>query len=175
MQSLPIAGVLVLALSAVLWAADKVQLRLKTGVWDVTTAVITDKGLPVPAAILEKLTPEQRARLEERMKARSAERTTGTVSQRCVTSEELRSGVPFLPYRSCTRKSIDSAAGMITLGIECTDQAVRREGTLRIQRLEAGFVKGEWTIHSNGEDHAKDLTYGFTASWRGSGCGRQEK
>lgn len=170
MRFLRIAGML--TLSIVLWGVDKVQLHLKTGLWEVTTTRSTDSELPIPAELLEKLTPEQRARLNERVKARSADRTT--LTKRCVTLEQLRTGVPFLPYRSCRRTSIEPVAGSVVLGIECADQRMSHQGTLRIQVLQAMSVKGEWDPHSSGDARASDLPYTFTANWRSSHCRGQE-
>jgi Protein of unknown function (DUF3617) len=162
-----------LTLSTVFWAVDKVQLQMKTGLWEVATTPTTDSELPLPAELLEKLTPEQRARLEERVKARSADQTT--VRKRCVTSEQSRTGVPFLPYRSCTRTSINSVGGRIVLGFECADQRLKRKGTLRIQVLKTMSVRGEWNLRLGGQDRAPDLSYTFTANWRSSHCNVQEQ
>lgn len=171
MRFLPIAGML--TLFTVLWAVDEVQLHLKPGTWVLTATPLADSELPIPAELLEKLTPEQRARLEERVKARSADRTT--ITRRCLTSEQLRTGVPFPPYPSCTRTSIHSAGASIVLGLECGDPGLRREGTLRIQVLQAVSVSGEWNLHRVGQDRTPDLNYTFTANWRSSHCSDQRQ
>ena len=54
-------------------ADNRPSLNLKIGLWEVTTTVTTSEEMPIPAGLLEKLTPAQRARVEERMKARKSE------------------------------------------------------------------------------------------------------
>lgn len=94
MRPLPIAGIL--ALSAILCAEDKARLSLKTGLWEITSTVATNEELPVPAAILEKLTPERRARLEQRMKA---DGTTTRVREQCVISSNSTPGSPYVSWK----------------------------------------------------------------------------
>lgn len=43
-------------------------LNIKTGLWETTSTLKMSGDMPIPAGMLDKLTPEQRARLDERMK-----------------------------------------------------------------------------------------------------------
>ncbi|HTE88846.1 MAG TPA: hypothetical protein VK639_07845 [Terriglobales bacterium] len=66
-----LAGLVMLS-SVTVWAADKLQpLNVKTGLWETTTTRITSGEIPIPAEMLARLTPEQRAKMEARMKANS--------------------------------------------------------------------------------------------------------
>src|SRR5882724_1490051 len=59
--------------SAAVWAGGKFQpLDVKTGLWETTTTNTHSGEMPLPAELLDRLTPEQRARMEARMKANSA-------------------------------------------------------------------------------------------------------
>src|SRR5262245_49843809 len=72
--------------SSALFAADKLQpLNVKIGLWEVTHTMSMSGMPPIPAELLAKMTPEQKAQLEERMKARSAEPPHSTTEKQCVT------------------------------------------------------------------------------------------
>lgn len=83
-----IAGVLALPLGAF---AD--AFNAKPGLWEMTsTTVIT--GMPIPAESLAKLPPDQRARIEENLKARDG-KPDMRVSNNCVTQKDLDQDMLF--------------------------------------------------------------------------------
>jgi len=64
-------------------AADNVQpLNVKAGLWEVTTTGASSKDVVLPAALLEKLSSEQRARIEERIKASRSDTAKTTIKKR---------------------------------------------------------------------------------------------
>jgi hypothetical protein len=57
---------IVLLLSLTVMAADKIQpLNVKLGLWETTHTTTTSGQMPIPPEMLAKLTPEQRAKMEE--------------------------------------------------------------------------------------------------------------
>src|SRR6266568_18776 len=62
----------------------KIQpLNVKPGLWETTATYKTSGAPPIPPETLAKLTPQQQARLEERMKANSAgSSNTNTVTDK---------------------------------------------------------------------------------------------
>src|SRR5689334_10995600 len=82
--------------AAVLWGADKYQpLNVKLGLWETTSTITTKGQVPVSDEMLSRLTPEQRARVEERMKAQAGDRTTTHTYKSCLTKEKLERGSGF--------------------------------------------------------------------------------
>jgi hypothetical protein len=159
---------LIFALTVAVEAADPSQhLKLNPGLWEI---IVGDERMPVPAALLEKLTPEQRARLQERMKARAPQEPM-SAEKNCLTTGQLRTGVPFLPNRSCTRISLNSADQSFSLGIRCDDHGVKLEGTLQIEVIDAKTVRGEWRLHAQPKDLRQDSARSFLAFWKTSHCG----
>ena len=73
------------------FAAD--PLNVKTGQWE-TTVVTKISGQVLPKEMLDKMTPEQRTKLEQAMAARSGGMAKPHVSKNCVTKEELEKGGP---------------------------------------------------------------------------------
>ena len=72
------------------WTADPVQpLDVKLGLWETTTVNEMSGMPPMPAEVLAKLTPEQRAKMEAAFKARAAQGPRTTTQRTCLTKEEL--------------------------------------------------------------------------------------
>ena len=166
-----IAILAILTLSIAVLAVDKVQsLHIKSGLWQVTTTRPTNSDLPIPDGLLEKLTPEQRERLEKRMKAQSSAPEKTTVTDQCVTAEHLKKGVPFGPIQtSCSRVGSTSTAGLLEMQMKCTDHNVTSEGVLRIEVVDSKKVKGAWRLHEPGSRLKESVAF-FTAKWMKATC-----
>ena len=164
---------LALASSLQVLAADKVQpLNVKVGLWELTTAITTGGDLPIPAGLLEKLTPEQRARVEERMKARSSDSTSVSTRKHCLTREQLEKGATFGEDRkSCTRTVVTSTSNKLEMQITCVSQSqnMKSEGTVQVEAIDTERVKGSVRLTVSG-DRAADSTSTFTATWIGPIC-----
>jgi len=164
---------LLLALSA--GAADKGQpLKIKTGLWEVTTTVSTNDEAPIPAGLLEKLTPEQRQRIQERMEARQSGTTKTAIARRCVSRKELETGVPFKPdVKSCSWETTASTRTKMTADLRCAGESSREEvskGSLEVEALTSESVRGSVVIpatHSDDPVHSSSI---FTAKWMGPSC-----
>lgn len=63
-------------------------LDVKTGLWEVTSTPQVGAMPPMPPH-LGRLTPEQRAKIEERWKANAAERAKPQTKNTCITKEKL--------------------------------------------------------------------------------------
>ena len=67
------------------WTADAVQpLDVKPGLWETTTTTEMGGMPPMPADVLAKMTPEQRAKFEAAMKARAAQGAKTTTRRTCL-------------------------------------------------------------------------------------------
>jgi uncharacterized protein DUF3617 len=152
---------------------DKIQpLDVKLGLWEVTTAATTGGQIPVPAEVLAKLTPGQRARIEERLKAQSSGTTKTTTRRQCLTKEQLDKGATFGEERkSCTRTVLTSTSSRLDLRVECADQGRTSEGTLQIEALDSENVRGTAQSMFSG-DHTLNPGSTFTARWIGPICKR---
>ena len=77
-------AIAVMLFSSAAWAQAKFQpLNVKTGLWESTSTSTTVGQMPVPADLLAKLSPEQRAKFEARMKANSAPKTRTFTKKNC--------------------------------------------------------------------------------------------
>ena len=128
-----------------LWAADKPQsLNVRLGLWEITRTTSTSGEMPVPRELLQKLSPEQRARLNDRMNARSTETTRKTTTKYCLTAQRLNQGIPFdQDGKACTRTVVSSSRTKIEVRKQCTDGTIQTDEIRHIERLNSENVKGD--------------------------------
>ena len=163
---------LVFTLSLATQGADNAKsLNVKIGLWEVTTTVTTSEEMPIPAGLLEKLTPGQRARVEERMKARKSEPGKTTIKKQCLTRKYLEYGIPFgRDRKSCTRTVLTSTSSKVDMHVECLGKGVKSSGIFQIEALSSENVKGSMRLSTTGGDNATNSTSTFTAKWIGPFC-----
>jgi hypothetical protein len=162
---------LVVTLYLVTGTADWPQpLNVKTGLWEVTTTVTTSEEIPIPDGLLEKLTPEQRARAEERVKARKAGPQKTSIAKLCLASQELERGMPFRPARkSCTWTVVTSTSSKVEARGVCVSQGTKTEGTLRIEALSPEEAEGSIQLLKKNDNTSVTIST-FKAKWIGSFC-----
>ncbi len=120
-----------------------VPLNIKPGLWETTINSNVDGGLPIPAGMLERLSPEQRTRFEERMKANSAAHTRTTTHTKCVTRED----------------------------IECESEGMKSTATFDVEARDQEHLKGSSHGSIAGNGQTTKIDSAFTSKWLGSSCG----
>ena len=170
MKRIGIGLILILAVSG--WTKDKVEpLNVKLGQWKVVNKITTSGEMPIPPEALARLTPEQRARLEERMKANSGEKTRTITDENCLTKEQLDEGATFgTGHPECVRTVISSSSSKIAMKLACEQSGIKGEGTFEVEALNTESVKGSSKITANGGGHTINSNSTFTATWMGPTC-----
>jgi uncharacterized protein DUF3617 len=170
MKRIGIGLVLILAVSG--WTKDKVvPLNVKLGQWKVVTKTTSSGEMPFPPEALERLTPEQRARLQERMKANSGEKTRTITDENCLTREQLDEGATFGTKRpECVRTVISSSSSKTAMKLACEQSGIKGNGTFEVEALNTESVKGSSQITASGGGHIFNSNSTFTATWMGPTC-----
>src|SRR5947209_10843389 len=146
--------VLVLLSSGAVWAADKVQpLNVKTGLWETTRTTNTSGQMPIPPELMARLTPEQRAKMEDRMKANSAEKSRTDTSKSCLTKEKLEKAPFSDEQKECTRTIVSSTSSQAEVKFECDMQGMKANGTVHVEALNPESVKGSAQATMTGGGH----------------------
>ena len=161
---------LVVVSSSFLCAADQIQpLDVKLGLWETTFATNQMSGMPsIPPEAMANLPPEQRAKIEEAMKARGAANARRT----CITKDKLDKTNAFSDERkTCTRTVVTSTSHKLEMRVECGDQASKVTGTVRIEAVDSENIKGTTQMAGGTSDHPMNVNGSFTAKWIGSDCG----
>jgi Protein of unknown function (DUF3617) len=159
--------------SAVSKVSAKLQsLNIKPGLWESTRTINRAGEPPIPAEMLNRLTPEQRARMEERMKAHSTAHTNTTTETHCVTKEDLeRDRLKLAEAKECTTKVVDSTTTTVKAKIVCDQQGMHATGTLELVAADPEHMNGSYHSTVNGEGHTMNVDGTWTSKWLGSSCG----
>jgi hypothetical protein len=164
-----------LVLCATAFAADKITpLNVKLGLWQSTVTSANSGQMPIPAEALAKLTPAQRARIEDRMKNMQQQPPRTHVEKSCLTKEKLeREQDPFTENKNCSRTVVTSTSSKMELKLECSESGVTAHGTMLVEALDSENAKGSLRMVASGGggDRTMNLNSDFTSKWLGASCG----
>jgi len=162
-------GLTILACST-LWAADFRPLDVKPGEWQTTMNGQTTGMPPIPAEVLARLTPEQRAKMEAMMAARGGAKST--VSKGCLKKEDLDK--PFnmsdKTMASCARSLVTSSGSKQEIHVDCNTNGTKSTGIVKLETVDSENVKGSMQLAVNNGDHTMNMNYMFSSRWIGPAC-----
>jgi hypothetical protein len=163
----------ILLWSFAIWAADRVQpLDIKTGLWEITTTNLMSGMPPIPPETLARMTPEQRARFEESMKATMSGKPKTTTRKDCVTREKLNKDYLFGEERKqCTRTVITASSSKTEMKMQCEEENMKMDGTVRMEALSSEQVKGTMKMMATGSGRTMNVDVDFNARYLGPVCG----
>jgi len=153
------------------WAADVTPMNVKTGQWESTLTTETAGQLPVPQEMLDKLTPEQRAKMEAMMKARNGQGGRTSTYKSCVTKEDLQK--PFgtdEQRKSCKETFVTSSSTRQEIHMECEMGGGKQVGTLKVEALDSGNVKGSMQMVASNGGRSMNVNSTFSSKWVGPVC-----
>ena len=158
--------------SSPVWAADKLQtLDVKLGLWETTTTGMSSGELPIPPDMLEKMTPEQRAKFEQAMKSRMGAPSTNT-HRYCLTKEKLEKDLSFGADRpNCTHQVVSSSSSAAEVKVHCTEQNSNLDGTVKVQASNSENVKASMHMTVSGSGKNMNVDTNMTSHWISSSCG----
>lgn len=148
-------------------------LNIKPGLWEQTVNTTIAGEMPIPAEMLNRLTPEQRARMEERMKANSAGHTRTTTEKHCVSKEDLEKN-KFLNLdrgKECAPTITSSTSTSAKGRLSCESEGMKMTGALEVLAPDSEHVNGSWHATTNGSGHTMNVDSTFTSKWIGPSCG----
>jgi len=157
--------------SVILADGEVKPLSIKLGLWEVTTTMTTSGQMPLPPDLMSKLTPEQRSKMEERMKAQPGGTTKTNTRKECITKEKLQNGTAFgEEKKSCTRTVVTSTGSKTDMRLQCTDQGIKTDGTFEVEALSAESVKGSAHVKTYDSSHTMNLSSTYTGKWISGTC-----
>jgi hypothetical protein len=162
-------GLALAACCTICRAADTFHaLDVKTGEWESTMTVATSDAPPIPVEALARMTPQQRARIEEQTKSLSG-RTI--VHKTCLKKERLDQPLTFGNNdKACTNTLATSTGSMQEIHVECERNNRKSSGTLRLEALDSEHVKGTVKMTMTSASGNMDINSSFTAKWVGETC-----
>ena len=144
-------------------------LNVKPGLWETTVTHKMAGEMPIPPGMLDKLSAEQRARLEQRMKSNSGGSTS--TSKSCVTKEDLEKSPNFGQGRGECTYTIQTSTSTEAKGkYTCATEGMNATGALDIVVVNQESVRGtsHGTVSGGGHDLQTDSS--FTSKWVSATC-----
>jgi len=138
---------------------------VKPGLWQTTSNFTIAGDMPIPAGMLDKMTPEQRARAEAAMKANMGTKTYNT--SHCVTKENLQN--PFSD-KQCTWTLVESTGSKAKGNVSCEEQGIKLTGTGEFEALDSEHMKGSAHMVTTGGGRSMTTDDTFTSKWMGADC-----
>jgi hypothetical protein len=167
----PLAATLFCAAACV---AQNTPLSVKTGEWESTMTSETSGQLPIPQEMIDKMTPEQRAKMEAMMKARGMQGPRTTVTKSCVKQEDLDK--PFgRENKSCKQSIVTSSATQQEIHMECDMGGGKQVGTLKFEAVDSSTVKGSMQMTASNAGRTMNINSTFSAKWLGPACTESNK
>jgi hypothetical protein len=155
-------------------AAQTTPLNVKTGEWESTMTNETSGQLPIPQEMLDKMTPEQRAKMEAMMKARGMQGPRTIVNKHCVKKEDLDK--PFgNENKSCKQTVVTSSATKQEIHMECEIGGGKQAGTLKLEALDSSTVKGSMQMVASNAGRTMNVNSTFSAKWLVAACTESDK
>lgn len=153
-------------------AADNVQpLDVKLGLWESTTTMEHSGAPPIPAEVLARLTPEQRAKIEERAKASAQQGPKTTTRKSCVKKEDLDKALAFgNDEKNCHRTVVASSSRKLEFHMECGAGTMKSNGTVNIEAISSEHVKGTVQMTMGDGTRSMKMNTAFESKWLGPVC-----
>ena len=169
MRKIILLSLIYLSASVVL-AGDIKPLNVKTGLWEATTTTNMTGIPPISPEVLNQLTPEQRSKFEESMKARASQGPQTRTYKRCVTQKDLNKD-PFSEEKgSCTRTVLTSTGSKMEIRQVCMEKGMKMDTTIKIEALSSESVKGSGHIIVTSDGHTMTGDMNVSAKWLGPVC-----
>ena len=155
-------------------AADKTALKVKPGLWEMTVDNETSGRPPIPAEVLARLPPEQRAQIEAQLQQMTPPKHQ--VKKQCVTQKTLDSGFAEMEKMSegnCTRTVVANTATLLEGRVQCTG-AGNVSGSYRFEARTPETLAGTSDMTTSDGTNTMKMKYNVKGKWLGSDCGDVE-
>lgn len=158
------------ALTAV--GADK--LNVKVGLWEITS-ISRISGMPaLPKEVLDKMTPQQRADMEAKIKAAAAEEPEPEVSSECITQEDLEKPFNSANAEECTQTIVRTTRNTQEIRLACTGKT-KGSGMFRVTTVTPETMTGDLDLKVGEGANVMTITSKIKGRWLGADCGDENE
>ena len=148
-------------------------LDIRPGLWEITLTLHAIDVPPIPPAVLGKLTPDERARIETKAKELAADGPRASVKRSCLDQTDLQ-GSFMLAFgggsQGCQPAVTNASRTGQEIRVDCGKDSGRGGGTVRVEAPDPEHVKvsSRWSA----SDGARILNMSSTATlkWLGAAC-----
>jgi Protein of unknown function (DUF3617) len=154
-------------------AADNTPLKVKPGLWEVTSEGQNSGTPPIPPEALARLSPDQRAQMEAHFKDMMAKQAQRRVTKRCVTQKEIDQGfdkIDQMTRGQCTQTITASSSTLREGSIQCAGTTTS-SGTYRFEAPNPETFSGNWDMTTSDSGHSMRLKNTMQGKWLSADCG----
>jgi len=152
-------------------AADDTPLAVKPGLWEMTTDSQNSGAPPIPQEMLDKMPPEQRAKVEAAIQQSMGPRHR--VDKHCVTQAEIDKGFEKMERMSrgdCTQ-TVASSSSTLREGSFACSGAQTATGIYRFEASNPESVVVTWDMTMANGGKAMKMKIAMLGKWLGADCG----
>lgn len=155
-------------------AADNTPLKVKPGLWEMTSDSEHSGAPPIPPEALAKMSPEQREKLESAMKGAMAPQHR--VDKHCVTQADIDKGFDRMDQMGrgkCTQNVTSSTATLRQGSFTCAGAGGpgSSSGTYRFEARNPESVVGTWDMTMSNGGNTMKMKSAMQGKWLGADCG----
>ena len=172
MNILKTAAVAALSLTT-LSAAGAEKLNVKLGLWEMTSLMRFSGVPPLPKDVLERMPPEQQAKMREDLKAASEEEPEPDVSSECITQEDLDRPFKSSSSEDCTQTIVRTTKTTQEIRMVCTGK-VKGSGLFRVTTPTPETMTGELDLKAGEGPDAFTIKGTIKGRWLGADCGDED-
>jgi Protein of unknown function (DUF3617) len=159
---------LVASISAPAIAAEK--LNLKLGLWEITSSTETRGMPPLPKEILDKMTPQQRKKMEAELRAEQAAGPALETDRECVTQSDLDRPFEVGSAKECTHTIITSTRTSQEVRIVCSG-GIPGSGSFKMAAPTPEKMSGTMDLKLGAGAEAMTVRAQLQGKWLSSDCG----
>jgi hypothetical protein len=163
-----------LALIPMVALADK--LDVKPGLWETTTSTeiggMGAAAMPtIPPEILEKMPPEQRARMQAMMNSQGSGNTA--TNQSCVTEKDLERGLrpETTKDQSCKVDSVSTNGKTQEAHVTCTNPRGKSTGVFKMTATSRETYEGTMDMNTAVDGRPMTVKLRLKGKWLSANCG----
>src|SRR5262245_23502371 len=155
------------------FAADK--LNIKTGLWELTTVTSVSGMPPIPKEMLEKLSPEQRAAVEEGMQHEANRPPETQVSKECITQKDLED--PFTgkeENKDCKHTIVSRSSTTQEIRLVCNGTP-KGSGSFKVSTPTPESMTGNLNIKMGEGKETMKIEAKVSGKWLSATCPKEEE
>jgi hypothetical protein len=156
-----------------LTAAGADKLNVKVGLWEITSISRFSGMPPLPKEVLDKMTPQQRADMEAKIKAAAAEEPEPEVSSECITQEDLEKPFNSANAEECKQTIVRTTRTTQEIRLVCTGKT-KGSGTFRVTSPTPETMTGDLDLKVGEGANVMSITSKIKGRWLGADCGDED-
>lgn len=168
LKTAAVAALLPTTLSAAGAGAEKLDVKL--GLWEMTSIMRFSGMPPLPRELMDKLTPEQRAKMAADLEAAAAQEPEPDVSRECITQEDLDKPFESANADECTQTIVRTTKTIQEIRMVCTGK-VKSSGVFRVTTPTPETMTGMLDLKAGEGADAFTIKGTIKGRWLGPECG----